>query len=169
MIAFITICYGAIYWLCFVKLGVFQRTTRNVSIFAGIGVVLIGTIVFVWLAVAPTTKDGRMFQYVIQIVPNVSGTVVEVPVEPLVPIAEGDVLYRIDPIPFQAAVDRLSATIEQTSAQEKRAAIQVERERKLVKASAGAQQELDRWAADLASATYFAGRFGLSPEQVRPC
>ena len=128
MIAFLTICYGAIYWLCFVKLGVFQRTTRNVSIFAGIGVVLIGTIVFVWLAVAPTTKDGRMFQYVIQLVPNVSGTVVEVPVEPLVPIAEGDVLYRIDPIPFQAAVDRLSATIEQTSAQEKRAAIQVERE-----------------------------------------
>jgi RND family efflux transporter MFP subunit len=152
VIAALVLCYAAFYWLLFVKLELFTRTPRNISIFAGIGVVLIGGIVFTWLTVAPTTKDGRMFQFVIQIVPNVHGTVVAVPVEPLAPVAKGDVLYRIDPTPFQAAVDRLEATIEQTEAQEKLAQIQVERNRKLVKAAAGKQVALDRWIAELASA-----------------
>ena len=71
MIAFLTICYGAFYWLFFVKLELFARSARNISVFVGVGVVLIGGIIFMWLTFAPTTKDGRMYQYVIQIVPNV--------------------------------------------------------------------------------------------------
>jgi multidrug resistance efflux pump len=149
VIAFLTICYGAFYWLFFVKLKLFARSARNISVFVGVGVVLIGGIVFMWLTFAPTTKDGRMYQYVIQIVPNVKGQVVEVPVEPLIPLVEGDVLYRIDPTPYQATVDQLKASIDQTKAQERRAEIEVERNRKLVKQSAAAQRELDRWTASL--------------------
>jgi multidrug resistance efflux pump len=149
VIAFLTICYGAFYWLFFVKLKLFQTSARNVSVFVGVGVVLIGGIVFMWLTFAPTTSDGRMYQYVIQIVPNVKGQVVEVPVEPLAPLVAGDVLYRIDPTPYQATVDQLKASIDQTKAQERRAAIEVKRNRKLVKQSAAAQRELDRWNASL--------------------
>ncbi len=76
MIAFLTICYGAFYWLFFVKLKLFAKSARNVSVFVGVGVVVIGGIVFMWLTFAPTTSDGRMYQYVIQIVPNVKGQVV---------------------------------------------------------------------------------------------
>ena len=149
MIAFLVICYSVFYWLFFVKLALFARSARNISVFVGVGVVLIGAIVFMWLTFAPTTKDGRMFQYVIQIVPNVKGRVVEVPVEPLVSLNEGDVLYRIDSTPYQASVDQLEASIDRTKAQQRRAEIEVDRNRKLVKNSAGAQRDLDRWTASL--------------------
>ena len=149
MIAFLVICYSVFYWLFFVKLSLFAKNARNISVFVGIGVVLIGAIVFMWLTFAPTTKDGKMFQYVIQIVPNVKGRVIEVPAEPLDPLNEGDVLFRIDPTPYQAAVDRLEASIDRTEAQQRRAEIEVERTRKLVKNSAGAQRDLDRWTASL--------------------
>ncbi|MCK5365993.1 MAG: HlyD family secretion protein, partial [Gammaproteobacteria bacterium] len=149
MIAFLVICYSVFYWLFFIKLSLFAKNARNISVFVGIGVVLIGAIVFMWLTFAPTTKDGRMFQYVIQIVPNVKGRVIEVPAEPLVSLNEGDVLFRIDPTPYQATVDQLEASIDRTEAQQRRAEIEVERTRKLVKSSAGAQRDLDRWTASL--------------------
>jgi len=149
VIAFLVICYSVFYWLFFIKLRLFAKNALNISVFVGVGVVLIGAIVFTWLTFAPTTKDGQMFQYVIQIVPNVKGQVVEVPVEPLVSLNKGDVLYRIDPTPYQAAVDQLKASIDRTKAQQRRAEIEVERNRKLVKESAGAQRDLDRWTASL--------------------
>jgi RND family efflux transporter MFP subunit len=47
----------------------------------------------------------------VPIVPNVAGEVVEVPVEANTPLRFGDVLFRIDPIPFQAQVDTLAAQL----------------------------------------------------------
>ena len=41
----------------------------------------------------------------VQIVPNVAGEVTEVPVEPNKPLKAGDVLFKIDPVPYQAQVD----------------------------------------------------------------
>lgn len=149
MIAFLIICYSVFYWLFFVKLKLFTKNACNISIFVGIGVVLIGAIVFMWLTFAPTTPDGRAFQYVIQIVPNVKGTVVEVPVEPVVQVKKGEVLYRIDPTPYRASVNQLEASIRQVEAQKRRAEIEVEREKALVGQSAAAQRELDRWTAQL--------------------
>ena len=105
MIAFLSLCYAAFYWLFFVKLKLFAKSARNISIFVGVGVVLIGSIVFMWLTFAPTSPDARMFQYVIQIVPNVKGTVIEVPVVPLELVEKGEVLFKIDPTPYQNAVD----------------------------------------------------------------
>lgn len=145
MIAFIALIYASFYLLFFEKLKVFNKNARNVSIFVGLGVVLIGTIVFMWLSYAPTTQDGRTFQYVVQIVPNVSGPVTEVPVQRLQQTEKGDVLFRIDPIPYQAAVAQLDASIKQTEAQKRLADIQVKRAEGLVQRSAGAQQELDTW------------------------
>jgi multidrug resistance efflux pump len=145
MIAFISLCYAAFYVLFFDKLKLFEKTARNISVFVGVGVVLIGTIIFMWLTVAPTTQDGRTFQYVVQIVPNVAGPVIEVPIERLEPLRKGDVLFRIDPVPYQAAVDSLEASIRQAGAQKRLAEIQVDRSKGLVARSAGAQQELDTW------------------------
>jgi multidrug resistance efflux pump len=51
-------------------------------------------------------------QYGVQIVPNVAGQVVEVPVEANAPLKKGDVLFRIDPTPYQAAVDDFQARLE---------------------------------------------------------
>jgi len=47
----------------------------------------------------------------VAIVPDVAGEVVDVPVQPNVPIKAGDVLFRVDPVPFQAQVDAISAQL----------------------------------------------------------
>jgi len=148
MIAFISLIYASFYFLIFGK-GIVKKSARNMSIFVGVGIVLIGSIVFVWLTAAPNTKDGRVFQYVIPIVPNVSGQVIEVPAKPLVPMSEGDVIFKLEPLPYQAAVDRLTASIDQANAQRRLAQIEVERNVGLVKKTAAAQRDLDRWRAEL--------------------
>ena len=146
MIAFISLIYASFYFLVFGK-GWIQKTTRNISIFVGIGVILIGTIVFMWLTFAPTTADGRTFQYVVQIVPNVAGPVTEIHADGLEPLKRDDILFKIDPTQYQATVDQLKASIKQTEAQIQLAEIQVKRSEGLVKRSAGSQQELDTWTA----------------------
>jgi multidrug resistance efflux pump len=55
---------------------------------------------------APAGRASVM-SYSVAIVPNVAGQVTEVPVQPNVPLKKGDVLFRIDPIPYQAALDGL--------------------------------------------------------------
>ena len=47
----------------------------------------------------------------VQIVPDVAGEVIDVPVQPNVPIKANDVLFRIDPTPFKAQVDALEAQL----------------------------------------------------------
>ena len=59
---------------------------------------------------APSGKL-TVYQGVVEIVPNVSGEVIEIPVAGLTPVQQGDVLFQIDPEPFQARVDELKAQI----------------------------------------------------------
>jgi multidrug resistance efflux pump len=47
----------------------------------------------------------------VQIVPNVAGEVTEVPVDPNKPLKAGDVLFKIDPVPYQAQVDSIGAQL----------------------------------------------------------
>ncbi len=54
--------------------------------------------------VAPSSHDVRVINYVVPVVPRVSGRVTEVPIEANRPIKKGDVLFRIDPVPFELAV-----------------------------------------------------------------
>jgi len=53
----------------------------------------------------------RAQNYVIPIVPRVTGQVTEVPIEPNRPIKKGDVLFKIDPLPFEAAEKAAEATL----------------------------------------------------------
>ena len=47
----------------------------------------------------------------VAIVPDVAGEVIEVAVEPNTPLKAGDVLFRIDPVPFEAQVKALEAQL----------------------------------------------------------
>jgi multidrug resistance efflux pump len=47
----------------------------------------------------------------VSIVPNVAGEVTEVPVEANKPLKAGDVLFKIDPVPYQAQVDAIGAQL----------------------------------------------------------
>lgn len=125
MIAFITICYAGIYVLVFNKLGLLKKTVGNISAFAGAGVVMIGTIVFMWYTFSPMSGDARMFRYIIPIVPNVRGEVVDVPVEAVAQISRGDILFQIDPEPFEIVVRQLEAQVKRHEAEKRLAQVNV--------------------------------------------
>lgn len=47
----------------------------------------------------------------VSIVPDVTGEVIDVPVSANVPLKAGDVLFRIDPVPFKASLDAVEAQL----------------------------------------------------------
>jgi multidrug resistance efflux pump len=49
--------------------------------------------------------------YVVPVIPRVTGRVIEVPVEANRPVKKGDVLFRLDPVPFQIEVDGAAANL----------------------------------------------------------
>src|SRR5882672_7894196 len=53
------------------------------------------------------TVAGR----VVEVTPNVTGQIVAIPVKTNVPVKTGDVLFRIDPAPFQYKVAQLQASL----------------------------------------------------------
>ena len=75
------------------------------------GVVLIGLVLVVMNYNHPYSTLVREYFVTTPIVPDVQGQVVEVPVEANQPLKEGDVLFRIDPAPYQYEVDRLEAAL----------------------------------------------------------
>jgi multidrug resistance efflux pump len=149
MIAFISILYASLYVLIFNKLGLLKKTAGNISAFAGVGVVIIGTIVFMWYTFSPVSSDARMFRYIIPIVPNVRGEVVEVPIQALDKLQPGDTLFKIDPEPFEIAVRQLEAQVSRHEAELRLAKINVERAEKLLKVQSAAQVDLDIWTANM--------------------
>src|SRR6266567_617130 len=103
--------YGFFVWLIFFK---FKWLAWNfTSQFIVITLPIVGMMVlFLLLNIsAPTTDDVRAMNYVIPIVPRITGQVTEVPIEPNRPIKKGDVLFKIDPVPFEAAVKAAEATL----------------------------------------------------------
>lgn len=148
MIAFISICYAGLYVLIFNKLGLLKKTAGNICAFAGVGVAMIGAIVFIWYTFSPMSADARMFRYIIPIVPNVRGEVVEVPIQAKDQLSRGDTLFRIDPEPYEMTVRQLAAQVARHEAEERLADVNVERARKLLKVQAAAQIDLDTWTAN---------------------
>jgi len=51
----------------------------------------------------------------VSVVPDVAGEVVDVPVSPNAPLKADDLLFRIDPVPYQAQVDALGAQLKLAS------------------------------------------------------
>ena len=103
--------YAFFVWLIFIKLKLLPWTTPwkvGVAIFP---VVAIATLLLLLNIFAPTTSDVRVVKYVVPIVSQVRGRVIEVPVENNRPVKKGDVLFRIDPTPYQNEVHSLEAKL----------------------------------------------------------
>lgn len=111
MIELIVGTYGVLCWLLFKKFKLIPVTTYTVvTAFLGGGVILL--MLYIFLSVFhPVSHDGRMYSPVVQIVPNVRGTVIEVPIVSNQMVKKGEVLFRIDPQPYQIEVDRLRAVL----------------------------------------------------------
>src|SRR6185295_16139651 len=103
--------YAFFVWLIFIKLKLLPWTTPwkvGVVIFP---IVCIAALLLLLNIFAPTTSDVRVVKYVVPIVSQVRGRVIDVPVENNRPVKKGDVLFRIDPTPYQNEVHSLEAKL----------------------------------------------------------
>jgi multidrug resistance efflux pump len=111
VIAFLTLCYSALVWLIFIKQKLLPWNGKSHAAVAGVGITAIFSLVVAMSLFQPLSEDVRVYRNVVQIVPRVTGRVLEVPLTANAPVAQGDVLFRIDPEPFQYEVDRLTADL----------------------------------------------------------
>jgi multidrug resistance efflux pump len=75
------------------------------------GIVLVAGLVLLMSYNHPFTNEGRIYFTSAPVIPSVRGPVIEVPVTANVPLKKGDVLFRIDPRPYQFTVDEKRAAL----------------------------------------------------------
>src|SRR4029434_9205290 len=105
------IIYTVIVWLIFFKFKLLPWNITSQVIVVTIPIIALTILILLMNIVAPSSSDVRAQNYVIPIVPRVTGQVTEVPIEPNRPIKKGDVLFKIDPVPFEAAEKAAEATL----------------------------------------------------------
>jgi len=103
--------YSFFVWLIFFKFKWLPWNIVSQVIVVTIPIIALAMIILFMNIVAPSSSDVRAMNYVIPIVPRVTGQVTEVPIEPNRPIKKGDILFKIDPVPFEAAVKGAEATL----------------------------------------------------------
>jgi multidrug resistance efflux pump len=104
--------YAVFVWLIFFKFKWLPWTFTAAVITVTLPVVGLMVLFLLLNISAPATDDVRAMNYVIPIVPRITGQVTEVPIQPNRPIKKGDVLFKIDPVPFEAAVKAAEATLQ---------------------------------------------------------
>ena len=109
MIVFLTLCYVAVLAVL-VKLGVI-RWTPFWKASPALWMLLLLVVLFIPMQWGAPAGPVTVYQFTIEIIPNVSGEVIEVPVGPMQRVREGEPLFVIDPVPFQAQVDDLEASL----------------------------------------------------------
>jgi multidrug resistance efflux pump len=105
------IIYSIIVWLIFFKFKLLPWNITSQVIVVTIPIIMLTVLILFMNICAPSSSDVRAQNYVIPIVPRVTGQVTEVPIEPNRPIKKGDVLFKIDPVPFEAAEKAAEATL----------------------------------------------------------
>jgi multidrug resistance efflux pump len=139
--------YAAIVWLIFIKFKWLPWNTTSQITVAIIPIVALTALILTLNVVAPSSADVRVFKYTIPIVSQVRGRVIEVPVEEGNRLVKkGDVLFRVDPTPYQLTVDSLAA--------------------QLVGAKGGSQQLREQLRAAQGSTSAIRARIGLTRTRV---
>ena len=109
--------YSFFVWLIFFKFKWLRWTTTAAVIVVTLPILGLASMLLLLNVYAPSALDVQVVKYVVQIVPRVPGRVLEVPVEPNRLTRRGDLLFRIDPRPFQYEVNRLQAKLASTAAE----------------------------------------------------
>ena len=98
--------------------------------------------------------DVRTLTHSVQVTPNVTGQVIDVPVSPNVPLGAGDILFRIDPTPYQAQLDSLTAKLDLAETRLDQSATLAARQAGSVYDVQAYQAEVDALKAQIANAEY---------------
>jgi len=135
--------YSFFVWLIFFKFKWLPWNIVSQVTVAIIPIVGLTVLILTLNVVAPSSSDVRVYKYTIPIVSQVRGRVIEVPVtEGNVLVHKGDVLFRVDPTPYQLDVNTLVAQLANTEAAQ----------RELEESAKGAQAKVAETRAAIAQA-----------------
>ena len=102
--------YVVALWVVFSKFKLVRWGWLSGTVAVVIGAFILAIFLALFNYLTPSgrvTVAGR----VVEVTPNVTGQIVAIPVKPNVPVKTGDVLFRIDPAPFQYKVAQLKASL----------------------------------------------------------
>ncbi|NOJ39996.1 HlyD family secretion protein [Bradyrhizobium sp. WSM 1791] len=97
-------------WVVFSKFKLVRWGWMSGTVSVLVGALILGVFLGLFNYLTPSgyvTVTGR----VVEVTPNVTGEVIAIPVKPNVPVKIGDVLFQIDPAPFQYKVAQLQASL----------------------------------------------------------
>jgi multidrug resistance efflux pump len=104
--------YAFFVWLIFIKFKWLPWNITSQVIVVTIPIIALTVMILTLNVVAPSSAKLRVFKYTIPIVSQVRGRVLQVPVEEGNRLVhKGDVLFRVDPTPYQLDVDNLEAQL----------------------------------------------------------
>src|SRR5215203_238050 len=106
--------YAFFVWLIFFKFKLLPWNIVSQVIVITIPIIGLTALILLLNIAAPSSHDVRVINYVVPVVPRVTGRVVEVPIEPNRPVKKGDVLFKIDPVPFEEIAKAAEATLEKS-------------------------------------------------------
>ena len=102
--------YIAALWAIFSRFKLVRWGWLSGTVSVLVGVFILATFLALFNYLTPSgrvTVTGR----VVEVTPNVTGQIVAIPVKPNVPVKANDVLFQIDPAPFQYKVTQLQASL----------------------------------------------------------
>ncbi|MBB3207673.1 multidrug resistance efflux pump [Rhodopirellula rubra] len=107
--------YCGVIWLVFAKLKLMRLSLPMAIMLASVGPLLIIALLFCAQYFHPFTSSAIVLEEVIPITPQLSrsGRVTRVAVQPNVPIKTGDVLFQVDRVPYENALARLEASLQE--------------------------------------------------------
>jgi multidrug resistance efflux pump len=98
---------------CYVVFKVFRIPVNQWSLATAAlgGIIGIALLLLIMNYNHPFTTNARIYFSVTPVLPGVRGRVVEVPAQTNVPLKEGDVLFRLDPKPYEYVVQQKKASL----------------------------------------------------------
>jgi multidrug resistance efflux pump len=99
--------------VCFVIFKLFRIPVNQWSLATAAlgGIIGIALLLLIMNYNHPFTSNARIYFTVTPVLPGVRGRVIDVPVRANTPLKEGDVLFRIDPKPYEYVVDQKKAAV----------------------------------------------------------
>lgn len=111
MEALLLAIYSFFVWLIFIKFKWLPWNTKSQVTVVIIPIVALTVLVLFLNIFAPSSNDVRVIKYTVQIIPQVKGRVVSVPVEGNRHYKKGEILFTIDPTPYKLQVKALQAQL----------------------------------------------------------
>jgi len=161
-VVIITAIYLALVYLLFFRFKLLPWNKLSQGLTVLIGVIILTGFLVGLQGLTPSSVQSAITGRIVEIAPQVEGRVANVPVEANVMVDEGDILFEIDPVLYEARVQELQAQLELAN-------LRLQQYSKLTAADAATKFELQRVTAEVKrlSAQLVGAEFDLSNTVIR--